>query len=503
MTLEELSVALSGIVWGNPLIIILLGAGVYFTVSTKFVQIRHIKRMWNLLFIKNENDKGVSSFQAFALSVAGRVGTGNISGVATAILFGGPGAMFWMWALASLGSATSLIECTLGQIYKKEIDGEYRGGPAYYFEQVSGKRIIGVLFSVIAIISMTVFMPGIQSNSISSAIANGFFPNAQNIFLVKLICGIGVALLIASIVFGGTKRLSRSAEIIVPIMSIVYMIFAFIIILINIEHIPGAFGLIFKEAFSPRAGLGGALGTAVICGVKRGMFSNEAGQGTGPHAAAAANVQQPIEQGLVQAFSVYFDTLLVCTATGLMLIVTDSYNLFNSSEELIYQGANVIGLGPADGPMYTQSAISTLLGGKIGPMFVAVALFFFAFTSIMSYYYIAESNVAYLSSKYNPKTKCTESSSTLIFIARFVFLATTIFFSCVESTVVWNFTDVGVGMMAWYNVVGILFIGGIALKVLKDYDEQLKAGVKEPVFDPKKLGLNNCSAWDRGIDINK
>ncbi len=495
MSLEEFSVFLSGIVWGTPLIVILLGAGVYFTIATRFVQIRHIKKMWSLLFVKNANEKGVSSFQAFALSVAGRVGTGNIAGVATAIIFGGPGAMFWMWVLASLGSATSLVECSLGQIFKKEIDGEYRGGPAYYFEQVSGKKYVGVFFAIISIISMTLFMPGIQSNSISGAIYNGFFSGAQNVFLIKLLCGVGVAVLIASIVFGGTKKLGRSAEIIVPIMSIVYMFFAFIIIIINFKAVPAAFVTIFKEAFSPRAGLGGVVGTAMINGVKRGMFSNEAGQGTGPHAASAANVKHPIEQGLVQAFSVYFDTLLVCTATGLMLVVTDSYNLFTSNKELIYQGANAVGLGVNDGPAYTQAAISTLLGNQIGPMFVAVALFFFAFTSIMSYYYIAECNVVYLSSKYNPQTRRYESSSLLIFFTRMIFLITTIYFSCIESTVVWNFTDVGVGIMAWYNVVGILLIGGIALKALKEYDQQLKDGVEEPVFEPEKLGIKNTTSW--------
>lgn len=493
MSFEEVSKVICDALWGKPLIIILLGAGIYFSVSTKFVQIRHIKKMKTLLFASDATEKGVSSFQAFALTVAGRVGTGNIAGVATAITLGGPGAMFWMWAIAILGSATSFVECTLGQIYKTEVDGEYRGGPAYYFEQVSGKKILGILFAILSIISMVFLVPGIQSNSISNALVTGFFSETKNPERLKLIFGIIVGILLGIVVFGGTKRLGKVAEKVIPFMSIMYLAVAVIIILVNFIKLPSVFTLIFKEAFSPRAGLGGVVGTAVLNGVKRGIFSNESGQGTGPHAASAANVKHPCEQGLVQAFSVYFDTLLVCTATGLMILLTDSYNLINSAGDLVYVGSNAQGIEV--GPAYTQAAASTLLGNTFGPIFVAIALFFFAFTTLMSYYYIAESNVAYLTRRKNLQTGLVESSKIAIFFTRIAFIICLVFFSYKSSDAVWNFADSGIAIMAWYNVIGILIIGKIAIRALKDYDEQLDSGIEEPEFDVKKLGIKNSHFW--------
>ncbi len=493
MNLEQFSTILCNIVWGTPLILILLGAGIYFSISTKFVQIRRVKKMKELLFVKNESEVGVSSFQAFAISVAGRVGTGNIAGVATAIAFGGPGAMFWMWIIASVGAATSFIECTLGQIYKKEVDGEYRGGPAYYFEKVSGKRIFGVMFAVISIISMTLFVPGVQSNSISTAMVNGFFKGAENQEAIKFVIGLIVAGLLAIVIFGGTKKLGKIAEVVVPIMSVIYLAVAFLIILLNITELPSVLALIVSEAFTPRAGMGAAMGTAVLNGVKRGIFSNESGQGTGPHAASAAHVKHPAEQGLVQAFSVYFDTLLVCSATGFMILLTDSYNLINKSGEIVYSGVNAVGIEA--GPAYTQAAVSTVLGNTIGPIFVAIALFFFAFTTCMAYYYIAECNAVYLTSKKNKETGKYESSKTLIFLTRILFLLGIVFFSFKSSTAVWNFADIGIGIMAWYNVIGILIIGRISIRTLKDYDEQIEKGIVHPEFDPEALGIKHSKEW--------
>lgn len=494
MSFDQLSADISSLIWGMPLIIILLGAGVYFSVSTNFVQFRHIKKMIQLLFVKNESKEGVSSFQAFAISVAGRVGTGNIAGVATAISLGGPGALFWMWVIATVGSASSFIECTLGQIYKEEINGEYRGGPAYYFEKVSGKRIYGVMFAIITVFAMSFFTPGVQSNAISNAMINGFFKDANNQDMIKLIIGVIVAILVAYVVFGGTKRLGRVSEFIVPIMSIIYIFFAIIIIIININQVPAVLSMILSEAFSPRAGLGGAAGTAVLNGVKRGIFSNESGQGTGPHAASAAAVNHPAEQGLVQAFSVYFDTLLVCSATGFMILLTDSYNLIDKAGEIIYTGSNAVGLEA--GPAYTQAAVSTLLGDTFGPIFVAISLFFFAFTSLMGYYYYAECNALYLGTKKNKNTGEYETNKTILNIVRVAFVTSIIIFSYKSSDAVWNFGDIGVGMMAWYNCVGILLIGKIAIDALKDYDRQLRAGVERPVFDSTKLGINIDTHWD-------
>ncbi len=495
MSFEEFSVIICDIVWSIPLVVILLGAGIYFTIATNFVQFRRVRKMIELLFVNNESEKGLSSFQAFSLTVAGRVGTGNIAGVATAISLGGPGALFWMWVIATVGSASSFIECTLGQIFKVEVDGEYRGGPAYYFEKVSGKRIFGVIFAVLSIISMAFFVPGVQSNSISTAVTNGFFRNAENPEQIKLILGIIVAVLIAVVVFRGTKRLSKAAEIIVPLMSAFYIFFALLIIVLNIKEVPATFMLILTEAFSPRAGLGGVMGTAVLNGVKRGIFSNESGQGTGPHGAAAANVHHPAEQGLVQSFSVYFDTLLVCSATGFMILLTDSYNLVNKAGEVIYTGANAVGLEA--GPAFTQAAVSTVLGPVLGPMFVAVALFFFAFTTLMAYYYVAECNAVYLSIKKNKETGKLEYTKGIVYLTRVLFLISVVYFSYKSSGAVWNIGDVGIGIMAWYNIIGILIIGKFAIITLKDYDKQLAEGIEHPIFDAKKLGIENTSLWKK------
>lgn len=490
--LADIGETLNGYVWAEPLLVVLLAAGLYFTLRTRFVQIRQVKLMAKLLFTSGGDEAGVSSFQAFALSVAGRVGTGNIAGVATAIAFGGPGALFWMWVIATLGSATAYIESTLGQIYKEKIDGEFRGGPAYYFEKFTGYKGFGVAFAVITLISMGIFLPGVQANSIASAVKTGFFDGNSD--QVLFIIGGVVAVLLGFVIFGGTKRLASTAEVIVPFMSIAYMIIAIIIIAVNITAIPDMFKLIFKYAFTPYAGIGGIVGSAIMNGVKRGLYSNEAGQGTGPHAAASASVNHPAEQGLVQAFSVYFDTLLVCTATGFMILITDSYNILNADKVAVYTGDGMKGI--KEGPAFTQSAVSEVLGDAIGPKFVAIALFFFAFTTLMAYYYMAESNIAYLTGKVDEDGK-ESSSATLTILVRILFLGVVVGFSGMEVGAVWQFADVGVGIMAWYNVIGIVLIsvlgGAPAIKSLVDYEKQIKQGKSgaEFKFNYEELGIKN------------
>lgn len=508
-SVTNLSETLYNIVWHDSLVVILLAAGVFFTLRTRFVQVRRVKTMAKLLFSGGGDDKGVSSFQAFALSVAGRVGTGNIAGVATAIAAGGPGALFWMWIIATLGSATAYIESTLGQLYKEDVDGEYRGGPAYYFSKITGIRAFGVVFAIIALIAMGLFLPGVQANSIATAVQGGFFSNASDPNQVKLIIGATVALILAFVIFGGTKRLAKVAEFIVPFMSGAYILIALIIIGLNIGQVPKMFSMIFEGAFNPTAVLGGVVGvsikTAITAGVKRGLYSNEAGQGTGPHAASAAAVNHPAEQGLVQSFSVYFDTLLVCSATGFMILLTQSYFVTTGPEvtDIIYVGSGLasdaVQSGAIEaGPAFTQSAVGTLLGDTVGPMFVAVALFFFAFTTLMAYYYMAESNIAFLSSK-RLADGTEKSNPILINVTRLVFLITIVAFSALKVDVVWTFADIGVGIMAWYNVVGILLIstltGSPTIKTLNDYETQLKNGVENPVFDPQKLGIKNTECW--------
>ncbi len=239
--------------------------------------------------------------------------------------------------------------------------------------------------------------------------------------------------------------------------------------------------------------MGGVMGTAVLNGVKRGIFSNESGQGTGPHPASSANVKHPAEQGLVQAFSVYFDTLLVCSATGFMILLTDSYNMVNGVGEVIYTGTN--GSSLVAGPEFTQAAVSTVLGDTFGPMFVAISLFFFAFTTLTAYYYIAECNAIYLTTKKNKLTGKYESRKALVYFVKIIFLIGIVFFSSKSSTVVWNFADIGIGMMAWYNIIGILIIGEISIKTLKDYDAQLDEGVTPPTFNPRELGIDSTNEW--------
>ncbi len=468
----------SSLIWSNALIYLCLGTGVYFSVRTRFLQIRHIKHMVKYLFSGGDSSQGVSSFQAFAMSVAGRVGTGNIAGVATAIAMGGPGALFWMWAIAFLGSGSSFIECALGQVYKEEIEGEYRGGPAYYIEKAMGKKWYAIIFAVATIIGLGLFAGGVQSNSIAAGINNAFG-------VAPAITGGVVVVLLALIVFGGTKRLGKTAEIVVPFMAMAYILVAVIVLVVNAAEIPRMFGLIMKSAFGAEQAFAGILGLAVQWGVKRGIYSNEAGQGTGPQSSAAAEVSHPAVQGLVQAFAVYFDTLFVCSATGFMILVTGQYNILNPAGGFIVSHIPTIEIGPG----YTQAAVSTVMG-NFGAAFVSVALFFFAFTTLMAYYYIAETNLTYL-------FRNSKNSKIMINLLRVGILASTYYGSIKTANVAWALGDIAVGSMAWLNIIAIIILGNIGIKVLKDYEDQLKMGrdMETFTFEPKKLGIKNADLW--------
>ncbi|WP_432709194.1 alanine/glycine:cation symporter family protein, partial [Pedobacter sp.] len=307
--------AINNLIWSDALIFLCMGAGIYFSIITRFVQVRYLKEMIRLLFDGKSSAKGVSSFQAFAIAISGRIGTGNIAGVATAIAMGGPGAVFWMWLIAFLGSASAFIEATLGQVYKQVNNGQYRGGPAFYIEKGLGIKWYAILFAVATVISTALFLPGVQSNSIALSMQNAFnVPVAYT--------GVGVVVLLAMIIFGGVKRIGKVAEIVVPFMAGAYILMALIIMVLNFSQIPSVFSLIIRSAFDLEPAFAGVFGMAVAWGVKRGIYSNEAGQGTAPHAAAAAEVTHPAKQGLVQAFSVYVDTLFVCTATAFMILFT-------------------------------------------------------------------------------------------------------------------------------------------------------------------------------------
>jgi alanine or glycine:cation symporter, AGCS family len=474
--MDKIISLINDIIWSNALILLCMGAGIYFSIVTRFLQVRYFREMIRLLFKGESSDKGVSSFQAFSIAIAGRVGTGNIAGVATAIAMGGPGAVFWMWMIAFLGSASAFIEATLGQIYKQVKDGEYRGGPAYYIEKGLGMKWYAIVFASATILSMALLLPGVQSNTIASSVQIAFG-------IPAVVTGGAVTLLLGLIIFGGVKRIGKVAEITVPFMAGGYILMALIIIGMNITQVPAVFSLIIKSAFSLEPAFAGVFGMAISWGVKRGIYSNEAGQGTAPHAAAAAETSHPVKQGLVQAFSVYVDTLLVCTATAFMILFTGKYNVVNPDGGFLVENLP----GVAIGSEYTQLAVNTHFP-SLGGGFVAVSLFLFAFTTIMAYYYIAETNLRYLNTKGNYKW--------MLGLLRTFILLTTFYGAVKTAESAWALGDIGVGLMAWLNLVAIILLRKPALKALKDYQAQQMAGL-DPVFHPEKLGIRHTEEWQK------
>jgi AGCS family alanine or glycine:cation symporter len=491
---------LNSIVWSPALIYLCLGAGLFYSILTRFAQVRHFKEMCKLMLNNSESDKGISSFQALAVSLSGRVGVGNIAGVAAAIGFGGPGAVFWMWIVAFLGASTAYVESTLGQLYKVEENGQYRGGPAYYFERCLGWRWLGILFAVSAIIGCGIFLPGVQANAVGNAITQVFGEGTAVVTSFgevgsnKLIGLAFILIILAFIIFGGIKRIANFTQIVVPFMALGYIVLALIVVFLHLDRVPAIFSLIFSDAFTAQAGFGAAIGW----GVKRGIYSNEAGQGTGPHAAAAAEVEHPAQQGLVQAFSVYVDTLFVCTATALMILITGQYNVqtedFNAvagTGTMILQ--NIDAATEVASPAFTQLALLSVFG-QFGQVFAGLAIFFFAFTTILAYYYITETNVAYLNRIFNNKLP------SLVFKLLLMFMVA---YGTVNSAgYIWNIGDLGVGFMAWVNVIGILvifFMYKPTMRCLRDYEEQKKLG--GPVtFDPVKLGIKNATFWEKRLE---
>lgn len=476
--MNELVSTINGIIWSPALIVLCLGAGLYFSLRSRFLQLRHVREMTRLMFEGKSSEQGVSSFQALTMTLAGRVGTGNIAGVATAITFGGPGAVFWMWAVAFLGASSAFVESTLGQVYKEQIAKEYRGGPAFYIEKGLGMKWYALTFAFATILATGLLLPGVQANSIAEGLktAVGIDPNVTAALL---------AIALGFIIFGGVKRIATFAELIVPFMALGYIIVACVIIFLNIEQLPGVLKLIFSSAFGLDAGFGAIIGMAIQWGVKRGVYSNEAGQGTGPHASSAAEVSHPAKQGLVQGFSVYVDTLFVCSATAFMLLITGQYNVEGPNGVAMYTGVQ----GVASGPGYVQTALENVMPG-FGAIFVAVALLFFAFTTIVAYYYIAETNIAYIDRHArHPWMK---------FVLKIAIIAATVYGTVKTADVAWALGDIGVGLMAWLNLIAILLMRNVAFKCLRDYEAQKAAG-KDPQFDPVKLGIKNAHYWEQRL----
>ncbi|WP_448565252.1 alanine/glycine:cation symporter family protein [Thalassotalea ganghwensis] len=495
--MSELVNTLNSFIWSPALIYLCLGAGIFFSIITRFVQVRHFGEMWRLLLSGKSSEHGISSFQALAVSLSGRVGTGNIAGVAAAIGFGGPGAVFWMWVVAFFGAATAYIESTNAQIYKEDQDGVYRGGPAYYIEKAMGQKWYAWIFAIATIIATGALLPTVQSNSIGEAVVMVFGTGEiidtafGALASTKIYTAVFIAILLGFIIFGGVKRIASFTQVVVPFMALAYIIIACIIIALHYDRLPSVLWLILDDAFSPMAGVGAAIGW----GVKRGVYSNEAGQGTGPHAAAAAEVEHPTQQGLVQAFSVYIDTLFVCSATAFMILITQSYNVqLEGNASFIVQ--NIAGDIAANSPAFTQIAVESMMEG-FGKPFIALALFFFAFTTILAYYFIAENNVAYI--------KRTFKIPALTFGLKMLIMTATFYGTVKAADVAWGMGDVGVGVMAWLNIIGILiifFMAKPAIKALRDYERQQKENVEVYTFDPEKLGIKNADFWKNRLKNN-
>lgn len=489
---------INSVVWSPALIFLCLGAGLFYSVLTRFVQVRLFREMLKLLLKGKSSTEGISSFQALAVSLSGRVGTGNIAGVAAAIGYGGPGAVFWMWVVAFLGASTAYAESTLAQIYKEKDEGQYRGGPAYYFEKALGAKWYSWIFAIATIMACGLLLPGVQSNSIGNAVVlvagEGSMislPLLGNVGSTKLITAISISVLLSFIIFGGVRRIARFTQVVVPFMALTYIVIAFVIITLNISELPGIFGMIVGDAFTPMAGLGAAIGW----GVKRGIYSNEAGQGTGPHAAAAAEVQHPAQQGLVQAFSIYIDTLVICSATAFMILITGAYNVHGAGETFIVQNELVTGLA-ANSPQFTQTAIESLIPG-VGEPLVAVALFFFSFTTLLAYYYIAETNVVYIHR--------TIHVPGLVAGLKVGLIAATFYGTIKTAELAWGLGDIGVGVMAWLNIIGlviIFFVAKPAIKALHDYENQRRKGVEQYTFNPLSLGIRNADYWQNKVQEN-
>lgn len=465
-SLNNAILAFNDVLWTYILIAMLILVGLYFTFKTKFVQFRNIKEMFILLNDGATNDKeknSVSSFQAFCISTASRVGTGNLAGIATAISIGGPGAIFWMWLIALIGSASSFIESTLAQIYKKKDGDNYIGGPAYYMEKGLKKRWMGVLFAILITIAFGLVFNSVQSNTIALSLNSSFGFN-------KVIIGAIITILTIVIIFGGVNRIAKVSSIIVPIMAIAYILVALFIVIRNITSLPEVFKMIFENAFGVHQVVGGGIGAALMQGIKRGLFSNEAGMGSAPNAAATATVSHPVKQGFIQTLGVFTDTLIICSCTAFIILLSDV---------------------PLDGSVkgieLTQLAISSQVGSW-GGIFISICILLFAFSSIIGNYYYGETNIQFITNK-------------KIYLSIYrIFVGLMVFFgSLVSMDIVWNLADVFMGLMAIINLIAIVLLSKIAFKALDDYMRQKKSGIKDPVFNASSIPEldNEITEWKK------
>ena len=472
--MNEVITLINDMFWGYVLIAVLVLCGIWFTWKTKGVQFRMIGEMFRLLTDsatsgtskledKHDGHKHISSFQAFAVSVATRVGTGNLAGVATAIAIGGPGAVFWMWVIALIGSATAFIESTLGQLFKQRHKDSFIGGPAYYIQKGLHCKWMAYLFAILITITFGLSYNSIQSNTICSAMQEAFGWD-------PLIVGLALSAVSLIIVFGGIHRIANVSSVLVPIMAIGYFILAVVIILMNIQLIPHVLKVIFTNAFGFEQGVGGAIGATIMNGVKRGLFSNEAGEGSAPNVAATATVSHPVKQGLIQALGVFTDTLLVCSCTAFVILISGLYNV----PEL-------------NGIALTQAALDSEIG-RFGSTFIAIAIFLFAFSSIIGNYYYGEANIRFMT-----------SSRAVLTVYRFLSGGVLVMFGALASLeFVWNLGDLCMALLTACNLVAIVSLGKYAFQLLDDYRQQKRNGIKEPTFHRSQFPAieKDLACWD-------
>ena len=458
--LETFVNGFNDILWTYILIALLVGAGLYFTFSTRFVQFRLFGEMFRLITEKKEKKGGVSPFQAFTISTASRVGTGNITGVALAIGIGGPGAVFWMWIIAIIGMATAFVESTLAQVYKVRDGKNFRGGPAYYMEKALGSRKLGIVFSILLILCFGFIFNAVQSNTIAASVGDVFN-------IPPYVIGIALVILTAIIIFGGVHRIVKVTQIVVPVMAVFYLAITLFVVITNISEVPGVFKLIVTHAFGLEEAVGGTIGAAIMQGVRRGLFSNEAGMGSVPNAAATASISHPAKQGLVQSLGVFFDTIIICSATAFIIILAGLYST-----------------GEDDGVILTQNSLAVHVG-EWAPYFVAIAIIFFAFSSVMGNYYYGETNIEFMN-----------ASKGWLTAYRVIVLGMVMFGSLAQVELVWNLADLFMGLMATLNIAVIILLGKVAFKVLDDFTSQRKKG-EDPTFYAKSIpGLKNTECWD-------
>lgn len=459
MDLNELITLVNDAIWGYVLIFVLVACGVWFTFKTRFVQFRMVGEMFRLLTDsavntveeqvkeqkKGETSKHISSFQAFAVSVATRVGTGNLAGVASAIAIGGPGSVFWMWLIALIGSATAFVESTLAQLYKQKHKDSFIGGPAYYIQKGLKQRWMAITFAILITCQFGLSNNSIQANTICGAMQEAFGWS-------PLWVGLFLAILALFIVFGGIQRIAQVSAVLVPVMAIGYLLLAIVILIMNIGLIPDVFKIIVEDAFGIQQIAGGGIGATIINGVKRGLFSNEAGEGSAPNVAATASVSHPVKQGLIQALGVFTDTLLVCSCTSFIILISGLYKV----PEL-------------NGIALTQTALQSEVGA-MGPIFIAVAILLFAFSSIIGNYYYGEANIRFIT-----------PNNTVMTIYRICSAGVMVMFGALASfELVWNIVDFFMAFLTACNLIAIVFLGRYAFRLLDDYRQQKRKGIKNP-----------------------